>query len=392
MSSLLRKFKVTRCPLDGEVLRVRAFETHMKKKHRMHPNLALLTKRALKEDSCLICSRHTPPKIELMASTRKGNDYFIKQHASHLPKKLAPLAPIEKEAIRQILNSVDTVDLDLTPQPQPHNIPTPQEVIGVIEENSANGEEEEEEEVVNPQRRIQDIFSGNTPVFSLSSVFSDIPQNESPIPTTLDDIATLLHLPEGDPQRQEAEAAHGLNEAYQKIYQPGLHYPRTDDAAQATLDTQIPALNQTVQNPSVAIQTTENEQNTSRMTPIKSMQDASLNAQPEMKESSTSPMENIPILTLGLDHIREVNAMKNVMIKQIMQDNIDLLESKLQSRKRALHALGQLFETRTQQQPMSDDVTVELSRIIHLKNKLIEQLLKETASLHPQVYNVMTHN
>ena len=80
--------------------------------------------------------------------------------------------------------------------------------------------------------------------------------------------------------------------------------------------------------------------------------------------------------------------MKNVMLTQIMQDNIDLLESKVQNRKRALKAMEEMFETRAQE-PMNNDIALELSRIIHLKNKFIQQLLRESSTLHPQVYNVL---
>ena len=103
-----------------------------------NPNIASLTRRALKEDSCLICTAHNQPKIELTVRTRGGNDYFIQQHAKHLPKKQVPLNEIEKETVRQTLNSVDNVDLDHTPHPLPHNIPTPETAIGVIDENTSS--------------------------------------------------------------------------------------------------------------------------------------------------------------------------------------------------------------------------------------------------------------
>ena len=61
-----------------------------------------------------------------------------------------------------------------------------------------------------------------------------------------------------------------------------------------------------------------------------------------------------------------------------MQDNIDLLQSKIQSRKRALRPMEYLFEARFEE-PISDDMTIKLSHIMHLKNKFMKQVLQETS-------------
>ena len=117
--SLLARFKVIRCPIDDQVLRARAFEKHMKKRHKTHPYQESWTRRAKTENSCLICNAHAQPQIELMARSRRGNDHFIEKHANHLPNKLTPLTELEKEAVRQVLDAVNNVDLDATPLPPP---------------------------------------------------------------------------------------------------------------------------------------------------------------------------------------------------------------------------------------------------------------------------------
>ena len=366
-TSLLRKFKVVRCPIEGNIFRSRAFEKHMKEHHHKHPNLTAVAHRAQKEESCLLCSSHPQPAITEMANTRRGNDHFIRKHAAHLPNRLPPLTELEKESVRQVLNSNNAVDLDATP------IPTVDEAIaiGSIEQQrEAEGESEEEEEEVaqsthhNTTADIENVFQSHIPITTYT--FSDIPMSTDTVIPNLNDLESTLFLDEQDPHQHEPEAAQRLNDSYRSIYEPGLRYPSPPPPQEPQQQQQQDSQSQTQQ-----------QQESQQQPP---------------SPHPTANTEAIPLLSLSLDHTRQVNQMKNVMLTQIMKDNITLWESKVQARKRALQAMETLFQTRTQEEPASDDISLELSRIIHLKNKLIEQLLRESATLHPHVYRVMMQN
>ena len=389
-SSLLRKFKVIRCPLDNEVLRPRAFITHVKNRHQKHSQQ--WAKQVQKEESCLICTSsefHSQPKVELAAPTRHGNDNFITKHAAHLPSRQATLSEIDKEIVRQKLFA-NNVDIDASPPPPPPPppvvIPSPRQAVGVVEnwQNLITPEAAQEEE----ESKLQ-----TTIMTGLSSPFTHVVDASTP-QMDINKLESSLYLDEHNPLHVEPEAAQLLNDTYRLIYEPGLQYPKT---------TLAPNQHHVSTNTSVHVLPEFNEQSIQVDAPSlhhasTSMSELSDEAKKmaDNRETSAAPettdatnTEDIPLLTQGIEHIREVNKMKNVMLTQIMQDNIDLLESKVQSRKRALQFMEDLFEARTQTERLSDDVTLELSRIIHLKNKFIQQLLRESAHLHPQVYTMM---
>ena len=410
MTNFLRKFKVIRCPLDNEVFRLRSFMTHVKDKHKNHPQH--WSKRVQKEEGVLICispKHHREPKIELSASTRGGNNAFIEKHASHLEKKQVALTEAEKTAVRKVLDSVNNVDLDASPpstKQTPVTVPQAHEAVGVIESMNTP-KRQEEEEVESDNDILKAIFESPSP-FSFVPVdistaqpvaISTIEPNLSivipPAVTSpqaivhLDDIEPTLYLEEQDPLRVEPEAAHLLNRAYESIYTPGVRYPTLEDQVVNNTPKRRHASSITASPPvlkdqSMQIDAPIQHHASTSMTDITNDKE---NVNPESEDT-----ENIPLLTQGLEHIREVNTMKNVMLTQLMQDNIELLETKIQSRKRALHAMEELFEVHAQTTPMNDDITLELSRIIHLKNKLIQQILQETATLHPHVYNTLLRN
>ena len=394
LPSLLRKFKVIRCPLDNAVLRPRAFITHIKNHH---PNeTKKWTTEIQKQESCLICTssrHHSQPKVELTVSTRQGNDTFIKKHAAHLSLKQVPLSEIDKEIVRQKLN-VANVDIDASPPPPPIAIPSPRKAVGVVQnwQQLVPPQEEEEEEEEGQTEFPTRMMSGFTPPFS------NIPETSTP-QMDINKLEASLHLDEHDPLRLEMDTAELINTVYKDIYKPGLQYP----SVSKDQSTQVDAPSQHHASTSADFRVLPELNNQSMQVDAPSLHHASTSMselRDEVKKTtdrSTSPTatatasdtEDIPLLTQGVEHIREVNKMKNVMLTQIMQDNIDLLESKVQSRKRALQLMEELFEARAQEDPMSDDITLELSRIVHLKNKFIQQLLHESARLHPQIYNMM---
>ena len=238
---------------------------------------------------------------------------------------------------------------------------------------------------------LQSVITGFTPAFTP-------PENSSPL-LTINDIEPTLYLEEQNPLHVEPESAQLFNKAYQSIFEPGLRYPNQDQSKQQV-------------KPSSPDQQHASTSMTELLHSPAVLKDGStqVNTPPELQHASTSmreliddddaptvaatesDTEDIPLLTQSVEHIREMNNMKNVMLTQLMQDNIDLLESKVQSRKRALQVMEELFEARIQTEPKNDDMTLELSRIIHLKNKLIQQILRETASLHPHVYSMLLRN
>ena len=376
MSGLLQKFKVVRCPIDNEVLRVRAFERHAKNKHGNQPSH--WSKEILKEGVlvCISPEHHLIPAIELAANTRGGNNYFLQQHASHVKTKQTPLSSTEQEAVRHVLkeNGLTEPPLSNTEQDAVHNVinengltgppPNLQDAVGVME--NPNQTLEQGEDVM------QRILTGTSPVFT--------PLGESTRFVSLDDIQPSLMLDEQDPLQIEPQVAQLVNNAYQNVYLPGLLYPMEDRSIQVDVPDQ--------------------QQASTSMTDLISppMDQSTQIDAPAQRHISTSTTKNesddtedIPLLTQGLAHIREVNTMKNVMLSQILQDNIDLLQSKVQSRKRALQAMEELFEARATE-PMSEDITLELSRIIHLKNKFMKQVLQETSRLQPQLFNLLSQN
>lgn len=385
-SSLLRKFKVIRCPLDNEVLRPRAFITHVKKHHKKHTQQ--WEKQVQKEESCLICTSsrfHSRPAVELTVATRNGNNHFIRKHAAHLPLKQMPLSDTDKEAVRQKLFA-SNVDIDATPPPPPVAIPSPHKAVGVVE----NWQHLVTPEV--PEEEAQTIFPTDMIPPITSPTFSDIILGTSTLPVmNISELEASLHLDTHDPLERETDAAEMLTDIYKQIFEPGLRYPFASENTQADAPNHAATSTTELHVPSALHDQSMQADAPSQQHASTSMSEL-LDETKKMTDSSTSPAdtEDIPLLTQGIEHVREVNKMKNVMLSQIMQDNIDLLESKVQSRKRALQVMENLFETRAQKGPaMSDDITLELSRIIHLKNKFIQQLLRETARLHPQIYNMM---
>lgn len=392
MSTLLRKFKVVKCPYDGEIYRVHAFDVHMKKQHWNMNKVKEWMKRAKEEDSCLICVRgpsHQNPKVELAVRTRSGNDAFITKHRKCITSKLPSLTESDKNLVREKLRQ-GNVDLDASsPNLLPPSIA---EAIGIYEpthhesfqSNTLNGDTTEQEMEVIRQR-----LHTSTP--QRPDEFPDILLGDGE-PISVSAIEPSLMLADGNPVQHEPLVAHLFDDVYHRIYQPGLVYPQQEESVNPV--EQHDAASQ-VKPPALI--------NVSSQTPHEK-QDVASQAQPAMHDAAThtsmatekqpqdTDTEDIPLLRLSQDHFREVNRMKNVMITQLMQDNVDLLEGKLQSRKRALHAMESLFEARTKQENLSDDLTLELSHIIHLKNKLIQQLLRETGQIHAQVYNTMTQN
>ncbi|MEL7521419.1 MAG: hypothetical protein AAGJ80_07350, partial [Cyanobacteria bacterium J06553_1] len=332
-----------------------------------------------KEEGVLICvspHHHREPKIELSASTRRGNNTFIAKHASHLGRRQVALTDADKAAVRKTLDHENNVDLDASPKRTPVTVPQAHEAVGVIENMDApKRQEEEEEEVESDNDVLRAIFGSPSP-------FSFIPVDISTAqPVAISTIEPSLFLDELDPLQQEPEAAQLFNNEYRNIYQPGLQYPTivNDQSMQAQPSHQHASTSMnTLFHPEVKDQSMQIDAPAQHHASTSMTDDNKENQDPESEE-------NIPLLTQGLEHIREVNTMKNVMLTQLMQDNIELLETKIQSRKRALHAMEELFEVRAQTTPMNDDITLELSRIIHLKNKLIQQILQETATLHPHV-------
>ena len=395
---LLRKFKVVRCPLDNEVFRIRSFISHVNAKHKMRPKHWI--KKVQKEESVLICAssvHHEKPKLELAVRTRRGNDTFMKKHAPHVEGKQIPLSDKTKDAVRKTLDHVHQVDLDASPIPPTPAAaapvippPSPRDAVGVLEHEE---EEEQPDEIVDLDKReelrhdvLQSVMTGFSPLFT-------------PTPRSvvhLDDIEPTLYLEEQDPLRVEPEAAQLLNRAYESIYAPGVRYPTLEEQQQHhTPERHHASTSMTIASPPVL-------KDQSMQIDGPDQQHASTSMTDMMEEERATPaaaaaaaaadMESIPLLTQSIDHIREVNNMKNVMLTQLMQDNIDLLQNKIQSRKRALQVMEELFETHAQTEPMNDDMTLELSRIIHLKNKLIQQILRETATLHPHAYSLLSRN
>ena len=396
MSGLLQKFKVVRCPIDDEVLRVRAFERHAKNKHGNQPSH--WSKEILKEGVlvCISPEHHVIPAIELAANTRGGNNYFLQQHASHVKTKQTPLSSTEQEAVRRVLNENGLTEPPLSyaeqhavhsivnengltgPPPPPPNL---QDAVGVME--TPNQTLEQGEDVM------QRVLTGNSPMFT--------PLGESSRFVSLDEIQPSLMLDEQDPMQVEPQVAQLLNNAYQSVYLPGLLYPMEDRSIQVDAPDQQQA--STSMTDLISPPMDRQQASTSMTDLISTPMDQSTQIDaPAQRHISTSTTKNesdntedIPLLTQGLAHIREVNTMKNVMLSQILQDNIDLLQSKVQSRKRALQAMEELFEARATE-PMSEDITLELSRIIHLKNKFMKQVLQETSRLQPQLFNLLSQN
>ena len=371
---LLGKFKVVRCPIDNEIFRKRTFLSHVKAKHRGRPED--WAKRIQKEETVLVCmspKHHHEAKIELCANTRNGNNVFIRKHAAHLDKKQAPLSIKVKEAVRRMLMGVNNVDLDASPPPPPPpttpplqpriDTPTIWEAVGVLDN------------INQPQQGqdvLQSIITGFTPPRASSTLLN------------LDEIEPTLMLDAHNPVLIEPQVAQLLNTTYQGIYEPGLRYPSNDESVQVSAPTQQHASTSMTD----VIPTRTADQGTHMTTPEQQHAATSMTT---AEHGSDDDTESIPLLSQGLDHIREVNNMKNVMLTQIMQDNIDLLQSKIQSRKHALRAMEDLFEARAQT-PLSDDMTLELSRIIHLKNKFMKQVLQETSQLQPQIFSLLTRN
>ena len=393
--TLLRKFKVVKCPFDGGIFRTHAFDVHMKSNHHPHPNLREMIRRANKEDSALICTRgpsHTLPKIELLSSIRNANRHFLERHEKCLPNKASPLTEQEKELIRQKLHS-HNVDLDATPPPRLPP-PTEQEVMdSVVPIMSSTFNEAPSASQMNVDDELNRLFQAplsNKPQSSLETLFSHGDNNNTAPSNTdivqlLDSIESHLFLDEHNPNLLESENAQTLNHTYQNIFQPGLDYHPPLSSHEVGVSAK-PSLHEV----GVSVKPNQHDASISARTPAE-QRDASLSAKPEARDASTSPESASSIPGLSLEYANDMNQMKNVMITQIMQDNVDLLEKRLHSRKQALEALENLFQT---QHSQGDNETLipELSRIIQLKNKLIQQLLHETSAIHPQVHTLLFRN
>ena len=399
-STILRKFKVIRCPLDSQVLRPNAFNAHVKQNHKQASQQ--WTNKVKREASCLICTApkyHIKSKLQLMAPTRRGNDDFIAKHGAHLPLKQKPLSEREKKEVRHMLHPVDldaSPTMLITPSPPPpppppindDTIPSSNEAVGIIE-NWQNllttGDEPQDDtaahntsaqstllsltrdistmshdepslaktDVGNQKEQNDEYETQQSALSGLSSLLSHV----GPVPDMpLDMIESSLYFDDDNPFLVEPNVANKLTSSYRDIFQAGLEYPHSE-----------------TRNASTSMSESQHQQK-SAVTDAETM----------------TTNEDIPLLTQGVEHIREINTMKNTMLSQLLQDNIDLLERKLQSRKQALQAMENLFETHTRSNsPVHDDITLELSRIVHLKDKFMQQILRETAQLQPHVYKMM---
>ena len=390
---------MVRCPIDHEVLRVRSFLTHAKQKHSNQPTY--WSKRAQKEGVlvCISPTHHPQPAIELAANTRGGNDTFIQEHASHVGDRQEPLSNAVKQAVHYLLSGTDQVDLDASPLPPPPPpppvaLPNVHEAVGAVEPPTPSPLEQRDNDDV-----LQRVFSGRSPIFT--------PPGASSTFVGLDELVPSLWLDEQDPSLIEPQVAQLLTDAYQSIYEPGLRYPSQDDnmaapeRQPASTQVNVPEQQHASTSMSMAAPTDQStqitapeQQHASTNVTMTAPTDQSTQVMtPEQQHASTSmaqdDTEDIPLLTQSLDHIREVNQMKNVMLTQILQDNIELMQKKIDSRKKALKAMEELFEARTQE-PMSDDIALELSRIIHLKNKFMKQVLQETSRLQQQLFNLLS--
>jgi hypothetical protein len=301
-----------------------------------------------------------------------------------MTNKFPMLTDKHKRKVHDVLRH--KTDLDETPSVE--------EAVGIIEPSQYNeshtimdGDTLHETEIIRNLLQASTPQPPNTTDHDLETLFGDmdtIPVGFEGFQNVLDMEAPLL-LDDGNPLHQEPNTAQLFNNTYQHIYEPGLLYPQQLPIPTTTVETETQTIPPTVEERDIQVQpsysdvatnTTQTEQATSE----------------DQRETRKDDVEDVPLLQLSQEHFREVNRMKNAMITQILQDNIQLTENKLQSRKRALQAMETLFEERVQQENQSDDLTLELSRIIHLKNKFIRQLLRETGQIHSHVYNAMTQN
>ena len=148
LTQLMVKFRVVKCPFDGDIIRVHSFDAHLKKRHhdRASKIVASERKRALNEDSALICikgPRHSDPKIDDYVRTRNGNKHFLEKHKNCIGYiKNKTLSEDEKDFVRDFLSKgIQTQreqDEDaLLDQILETKTPSPQEAIAHVDLNKS---------------------------------------------------------------------------------------------------------------------------------------------------------------------------------------------------------------------------------------------------------------
>lgn len=416
--SIRRQLRFVRCPVCAKFQKSQKLSDHMKQFHKMKPT------KADAGDTLMICPEHNSFQyINPKKSRASQIQDFVKAHGGHL-KSNRKLNRMERQQVDELFNrefGADRMDPDLV---QVFNISS-------------------DEDNVPPSKRARqpkmdynvDLDYNTSPVPGPSS-YPGLPNPEDlatavatalpPPPYEFDplyeaakaadinswiDTSSSLSMPLETLQAMlftDSEAPGEMQQEYINTYAPGLVNPLTLEAtplltADAAVGTPPPlranAITETI--PTTSIETSTNTQ-------APSVTDAAVDPKPFFTkekgvghsdvyttDKGTSPhhfTDDGPVIDNSYDYIKSLNDMKNQMIRQLLEDNIAMAQTKQNSRLRALEHLDDMLqfnqEDRVRVNPYDVNSMDLFSDIFKIKERFIRQLLRENVHSHPQHYNL----
>ena len=428
MSLFLRRFKVIQCPYEGDIIRAQSFERHMKEQHRRELQWHKHMKEAMRNEACLICQKgsfHTSARVGAFSPARRGNEYFINVHKQCF--KNTRLTESEKELCRKkIANSRVDLDEETTQVQLIHDkddksrentdegatqhkdsiihLPTRREETGpvqIISDDDDDTESQENTDEVGTQSptRKEDVISVLTPI-SLWPRIEVSPHSSATLLPERDydfneKVIPALFLDDEETNNLDTENANLLNRVYNHIFEAGRQYPFSEQGVQAVPSQKDEAVITDHmlehEDKGTGMSHLFHEDQATQMPHVNYREQGTGMPQTQLQEKSVNTNENEtgdnPILNLTLTELEEANQLKNTMIAQLLHDNVELLQTRINMRRQALATLEEAFNI--PEQDYNENVNIKLSKILQIKDRLINRILHETAAIHPQIRRVL---
>lgn len=422
--SVRRRLRFIRCSVCAKIAKTQKLSQHMKHAHRMKPSGA-------DSEILMICPEHQPVHfINVKRATTSQIKDFVRTHGSHLkerrkltrqerkqvddlfnqefgPGGMDPdlaevfevssdensIPPPPKQVTRPKLNY--NVDLDATTSPVPGPSPHASSLADIDEIRDAVAT------ILPPE-------TTNTPEFdALREATKPIDINalidSTPLQVPLETLQFMLFT---DPK---PERPGELQQEYINTFVPGLVNPPTSEAG--VMSSPLSMKDTSVGTPPPArmnmftqtTPTTTSHASTSTF-PL-SVTDAAVDPSPfltrekavgdsnvQTADMATSMIDEAPVLENSYDYIRSLNDMKNQMIRQLLEDNIAMAETKQNSRLRALRHLDAMMALNQQDREHVNPYDVStmdmFSDIFKVKERFIHRLLHENVHSHPEHYKL----
>jgi len=421
--SIRRQLRFVRCPVCTKFQKSQKLSDHMQRFHKMKPT------KTDSEETLMICPEHKPFQYINTHKARPSQiQDFVKAHGGHL-KSNRKLNRLERQQVDEFFNrefDADRMHPDLVEVFQ----------ISSDEDNVTSPPPPKRDR--KPKRNYNvDLDYNTSPVPGPSSYPTiGLPNPEDlatavatalpPPPYEFDalyeaakaaditnwlDTSLSLNMPLKTLQTMlftEHETPGEMQQEYINTFVPGLVNPPTlETAPLLTRDTavgtppplRINAITETI--PTSNIETSTNTQ-------AASVTDAAVDPKPFFtkekgvgdsdvytNDRATSPhdfTDDGPVIENSYDYIRSINDMKNQMIRQLLEDNIAMAQTKQNSRIRALKHLDDMLQLKQEDRDRVNPYDVNsmdmFSDIFKVKERFIHQLLRENVQSHPQHYKL----